>query len=524
MVRSFILFCIVLFPCIAFTQQQDNQELNKRLGAAKNAVDSSLFIRDYIMETGAGSPENAFELLQKSKNLLKNTSDEKLWAEFYFTSGKVYLNYGEYDKALEELMKSYAYYKPDNPGNAHQRKIIESYFTDIYMKTNHYSQAEIYMKKSHAYAVEQKDPYHIARSQVNLGWLYLQMYLVHKDSSKLTLSLPYFRKGFPYLVKHSENPVRVQLNLNYADIFSTNGMNDSAQYYYQNAIQLLDEPEIDAPTKAWVYSQYARHFHDINLADSAVFYAEKAFDIVKDGDPFTKLDVAKTLYKSYILQKDYEKATGFFEKYTELQDSLEQTEKYANIKTLIYQQQNPRKDSWIERNWVWVSVSALAVFFLVFISVMIKQKKKLRKAEVQLTNLAAKINSLNTIIRQHKTEIGALRNNEENNLLEAEDEESRLKEILSDPILTDDQWLTFKKAFEKVNVHYSKKIHQRFSNISQAELRYLYLKKLGLTHKEMAAVLGISPDSLRSYKHRLRKKIKPGQAMDLFESEEAFTE
>lgn len=524
MIKYFILSCIILFPILDFAQQQDNDELNRRLGKAKSAIDSSLMIREFITETGAYNSENAFKLLQKSKDLLKKESDEKLWADYYLNSGEIYLNYGEYDKAMEDLMKSYAYYKSDQPENSYNRQVIESDFIYIYMNTGHYNQAETYMKRAYRYAVEKKDAYHVATSRVNLGKLYFQMFMASKDSSKLELSLAYFRKGYPWLEKHSEGPVNLQLNINFADALSNGGHNDSAQHYYQKAIKLLDNPEIDLSTKAWAYSQYARHFHDANLPDSAVFYAEKAFDLVKDGDQFTKLDVAKTLYKSYILKKDYEKATAFFEKYTELQDSLEQMEKYANIKTLIYQQQNPRRASWIEKNWIWLSVSALSIFILTFILVKINQKKKFSNAQIQLEGLTAKITSLNSKIQRYETEIDELKNSDEKNLWEIEEKEFRLKDILTNPILTDDQWLTFKHAFEKVNRHYSRKISQNFSNISQAELRYLYLKKLGLTHKEMAAVLGISPDSLRSYKHWLRKKARPGHEIDLFELYEEISE
>jgi len=89
---------------------------------------------------------------------------------------------------------------------------------------------------------------------------------------------------------------------------------------------------------------------------------------------------------------------------------------------------------------------------------------------------------------------------------------------ISKPIMTDSKWVVFKRAFDKIHPDYYKKLQQAIPSISPAEIRYMYLRKLNLSPKEIAFVLGISQGSIRQYKHRIRAKIelKENQNLDEF--------
>lgn len=506
MIRNFIFSFLILIPVLIPAQ---NKALEKSLSNAKDYLDSSIIIRKFIKENDFQSPEEALKLLQDAKDLLRRENDKKTWADFYFEAGEIYYNYAEIDKATESYIKSYDYYKSTNSSN---KPRIERKLAGIYTNTGYYQQAEDYLMKSYKSSVKNNDKANEARAELSLGWLYYQMFMVKDDSTKLIPSLEYSKKAHGWVEKNGDDQTRIKLNVTIAEVMSFTDQIDSSFYYYDKAIQIAETSKtLDERAKAFVYNQYARHLFDIGETELAVVNAEKAFEIVKDFESFEKLDVAKTLYKIYIENKDYEKAAVFFEKYTDLQDSLKQMEQYANINTLIHQQENPRKSSWIEKNWIWLSVLVLVIFMAGYVYVRINQKRKFREAQNELNLLTTKIASLSSDIERYETEINTLKSSAEKNLPEIEEKEYQLRDILQTPLLTDDQWLTFKKAFEKVNRNYSREISYNFSNISQAELRYLYLKKLGMNHKEIASVLGISPDSVRLYKHRLGKKVNPGK-------------
>lgn len=90
----------------------------------------------------------------------------------------------------------------------------------------------------------------------------------------------------------------------------------------------------------------------------------------------------------------------------------------------------------------------------------------------------------------------------------ATDEESRIiRELSHQTILTEDEWLSYKTLFEKLRPQFFEKITTQVDNITQAELRMAALTGLRLTTRQMAAVLGISPNSVIKAKQRLRQRL-----------------
>lgn len=76
-------------------------------------------------------------------------------------------------------------------------------------------------------------------------------------------------------------------------------------------------------------------------------------------------------------------------------------------------------------------------------------------------------------------------------------------------ILTEDDWLRFSELFDRVYPGYLAGMKQSTVSLTRAELRYLALQRLGLDTREMAQMLGVGEEAIRSVRSRLRKKI-PG--------------
>lgn len=84
-------------------------------------------------------------------------------------------------------------------------------------------------------------------------------------------------------------------------------------------------------------------------------------------------------------------------------------------------------------------------------------------------------------------------------------------------LLTDDDWISFKNLFGKLNPNFFPFFRTQFTEVTVAEIRLAALIKLNLTTNEMAQTLGISPDSVRKTSLRLRKKIGIESNEDLFQ-------
>jgi hypothetical protein len=82
----------------------------------------------------------------------------------------------------------------------------------------------------------------------------------------------------------------------------------------------------------------------------------------------------------------------------------------------------------------------------------------------------------------------------------------------------DTDWDDFKFSFEKVHQDFFKKLNQPGNELTPGELKLASLMRMNLSSKEIASTLGISPESLRISRYRLRKKLNldKGESLQQF--------
>lgn len=86
--------------------------------------------------------------------------------------------------------------------------------------------------------------------------------------------------------------------------------------------------------------------------------------------------------------------------------------------------------------------------------------------------------------------------------------EKQLSKVINSHFTQDNNWNDFDKYFESVNKNFYNKLKQKFPEISSNDLKICALIKLNLSIKEMASILNISPDSVKTARYRLRKKLQ----------------
>lgn len=88
--------------------------------------------------------------------------------------------------------------------------------------------------------------------------------------------------------------------------------------------------------------------------------------------------------------------------------------------------------------------------------------------------------------------------------------------LVESRIVTEDDWQEFKKLYGGVYPRFMALLKERFPAITQADLRLAALITLKLSTREIAAVLGISGDSVKKSRQRLRRKmsLEPGEDLD----------
>jgi tetratricopeptide (TPR) repeat protein len=83
----------------------------------------------------------------------------------------------------------------------------------------------------------------------------------------------------------------------------------------------------------------------------------------------------------------------------------------------------------------------------------------------------------------------------------------RLIKLIDYSFSLDKDWDEFKTYFDQVHTEFFTKLKERYPDLSTADFRLCALIKLKLSMKECATVLGISAESVKTARYRLRKKL-----------------
>lgn len=168
-----------------------------------------------------------------------------------------------------------------------------------------------------------------------------------------------------------------------------------------------------------------------------------------------------------------------------------------------------QKSIWIRNFAISLVIFAAVVLILLINRSRLKHKQRelvleheKTKAEATLAGYTLKMQEKNLQLIQLQEELTEL-NSEQDIVAKNE----LIRQLQQSTILTDEQWEDFRNVFEQVHIGFIQRIRERYPDITPAELHYIVLVKLNMTNKEIANVLGISANSVRNYKFRLRKKF-----------------
>ncbi|MCY1233866.1 hypothetical protein D9M72_464250 [compost metagenome] len=86
--------------------------------------------------------------------------------------------------------------------------------------------------------------------------------------------------------------------------------------------------------------------------------------------------------------------------------------------------------------------------------------------------------------------------------------EQQLVKMVNRHFEQNNSWDDFNLYFESINKNFYTRLKQLYPEISANDLKVCALIKLNLSIKEMASILNISPDSVKTARYRLRKKLQ----------------
>lgn len=346
---------------------------------------------------------------------------------------------------------------------------------------------------------------------------------------------------------------------------------DSANYYYKKGLRLASELEDTASGKIWkgiilgnmAQINFARKHHSTALAAFDIDYqtnkeygfyhdaanslqwaaktnlalGHKALALQQIREVFQLLQKWPTAHN--YRQNAYQTAAEVFKslnnidsalyystKYNFLHDSLEKVIYLSSIdvsqlrlhneksRYAIQNLEQKKNDQIQKRNYIIAGIVLLSIIFLLLInrqrlrskyeseiehSEKIRLENEMEAAKMQMKMFAKSITEKTTLIEKLQMQ--------EIDKKQTIEKQELLADLANQSILTEEDWTKFKLDFEKIHPGIFDKIMTQFKDITQAELRMGALLFLNFTTREIATVLGISPNSVNKTKQRLRQRF-----------------
>ncbi|MEM9858384.1 MAG: transcriptional regulator [Bacteroidota bacterium] len=131
-------------------------------------------------------------------------------------------------------------------------------------------------------------------------------------------------------------------------------------------------------------------------------------------------------------------------------------------------------------------------------------KQKIEFKNKELASYTLNFMQKNELLAEIKESIQSLKKSQDTETLK---KLNSLNRMISGSTQIDREWEDFKRYFEEVHTGFFVKLKGRFPDITNNELRLCALLKLNMNLKEAANILGISPESVKTARYRLRKKL-----------------
>lgn len=326
---------------------------------------------------------------------------------------------------------------------------------------------------------------------------------------------------------------------------------DRAIFYFKKALYIY---------KAMNIKKYIAHTEfNIGMAnyaiynyDSALFYLNRSLNIAKEMN-YARIYKSSLEYLQLVYEetKDFEKAyqiQGIHHQFVdstsgedvklkvaELETKYETAQKEKQILELEHQNEQEQAQ---KKMIVFISISALTIVLLIVILLIVrrnkdhqihKQKEIVHNKEKQLAEIELEKSKLkeeelkqSVIYKSKQLSTHALHMMQKNSMLndvllsiknsskgsEADKNIIRnIKNQINLSLKSDKDWDVFKLYFEDINRDFYKKLNEINPELTSNDHRLCALIKLNMNSKEMASVLNVAPNSIKSSRYRLKKKL-----------------
>lgn len=492
------------------------------------------------------APAEAIKWHTKSLKLKQEIGDKVGAASQYGKIGHLYVGLGKIPEALNNYL--HALKIGEENGDKKQISVSYSDIGNVYSIQGNYPVALSYYLNELKIAIQIRDKLEIATADENMGRI---SYKQGNDTGAIRYMLAALKSNEELYSLEGIAGIHYYLGLVYlamgnysgALTYADSSLKDCQNLGSQIGIALI-YIEIGS-----IYEKQGRLQDALNSVTKGLSLALENGDKNGITDAYLKLAGInaeihnyKTAYDYGVLYRETYDSIHNSEndnKTTQLVASYEFEKREDSIsaeqeKTNIIRTAESNRKSIITISSVVISILTLLMAILLLNRLQIKRKKdkiifekesdlfllerqrmedELAKANITLDEYVTIMVGKNELLEKFKVDVENLKN-----LKAKEIDENRIErlELLNKTtILTEADWNKFKELFEQVYKGFFIRLKEKQPELTQAEIRLVCLTKLKLDTKQMGGILGVSFDTIKKSRHRLRKKLSLSEEVTL---------
>jgi tetratricopeptide (TPR) repeat protein len=486
-----------------------------------------------------GNYPKALDYYFSSIRWKEKTNDHEGIAKTLF---QVALAYEEQDNdslALKYYSNSLsAYEKINDPSGV---AIVSTSIGQVFQDQKNYTEALQYLEKALAASRKIKSPgdaHAVATALLNISSVY-------KDNSNFEKALAYNAEILKIAYQQKDILIEALSFENSGRIYYNMNKLQESNNYFIKALNKYREMD-DKKSIAMIQNTLATNYLQLNDFKNAEQYASNALTITNEqGMQLEAKEALEILIKTNTATGNFAKAFNYQQKYISVKDSLlneEKSKEIARLEMLYETEKKEKKITLLKSNaqkeeilrYVLAGgiLLILTIAFLLIYQQRLKNRKNKQLYESQQALATAELNNAKLRQNQLQRELefktkelttSALNFIQKNSLMLEMKE--RIREILTRSDLTiskelnklqhivdhsfnlDNDWEEFRMYFEQVHHDFLSNLKKRFPDLTNKELRLCALLKLNLNIKETTSLLGISAESVKVARYRLRKKL-----------------
>lgn len=505
---------------------------------------------EVIRKNAESNPKEAYERLT---DLLINYSNTKSlnYGEALFLEGVLLKEFGLYKEAILKLYQAEQIFQT----HAHIKGLAELYneIGQLYYKTKSTGAALQKHRESLRMFESVEDRKGVVESLGLIGTM-------HEKLGNYSKALDFQNQAIALLKIEQDSSQLAILFENIGSIYEDLNQFDSADFYFQKAFE-LNWNAGDSLKLPGNLNNLGDVRRKTNKPAKAIPYYEEALRLsIRLGNKYTERSSRVDLGKSYADLGEFESAYSYFASARALSESIfsEEAARQLALQEFQFEVQKQKTEIGhleeihqfeVRMRWLLIGlILSIITMAWIFFS---KQQLRFRNTQSQLQRqreilevkeklILSEKENINLLEARMSAEVHAQQKALSAQTLHVIEKNQMLKEIQSklqstlnlDPkeqkkklrnlvrqidynLSQDSDWESFKQAFENVHQDFLKNLKSQNPELTSGDLKLACLMKMNMSNKEIAATLGVSLESLRVSRYRLRKRLQLVEGRDL---------